>query len=179
MEELISIAGKFTYFICFAIDKTVAIHDVTVTSKELTNELLHKKVQSPIKVYYPSLPYTEIPPKINIHNMLFTFPEIKNGAKGIIINWIKLYDGIEPSLRLYFSVKSGAQKYLNNKFLTLAQSLESYHRLKYDDVKMAEYKFENLINNLIQSCPDENKEWIAEKLKYTNEFNLRYRLKKY
>ena len=46
----------------------------------------------------------------------------------VINNWIKSYEQYDAAFRLYFLAKTGAQTYLEEKFLTLAQALEAYHQ---------------------------------------------------
>ena len=60
--------------------------------------------------------------------MLFNFGAIKTNAQQVFNNWLNSYEYLSPALSLYFSTKAGAQKYLDGKFLALAQGLETHHR---------------------------------------------------
>ena len=60
--------------------------------------------------------------------MLFNFGAIKTNAQEVFNNWLNSYEYLSPALSLYFSTKAGAQKYLDGKFLALAQGLETHHR---------------------------------------------------
>jgi hypothetical protein len=109
--------------------------------------------------------------------MLFRYGQIKEDAAKIINNWIDAYARIDPALNLYFSTKVGAQKYLDGKFLALAQGLETYHRRTSTDKLMDEEKFKELVEGIISKCPDENQEWLKGRLMHGNEINLRRRIK--
>jgi hypothetical protein len=123
----------------------------------------NKTVPSRISLYYASQPYTEIEPKIEWHRMLFRFAQIREDAERIVNNWFDAYEVIEPALNLYFSTKTAAYKYLEGKFLALAQGLETYHR--------------RTSKNLIKQCPEKNKDLLSGRLNYGNELSLRQRIK--
>ncbi len=171
-------AHKITNLLCFAVDKTVAIDSVLVTSKSIMREIgKGEKDPVPIKIYYPSLPFSEVSPSVSFHAMLFTFDQIRVDAERIINNWIIAYDTIEPSLNLYFSVKVGNHKYLEGKFLALAQALETYHRRTSNEKLMDESIFRNLVAQTICNCSKPNRPWIRGRLIHGNEINLGKRIK--
>ena len=126
LNDFISSAYKITTLLGFAIDKTVCLERVTVTSDAIRQDIGDGKT-APVamSLYYASLPYTKIEPKIDWHRMLFRYGQIREDAERIINNWLDAYDVIDPALNLYFSIKTGAHKYLNGKFLALAQGLET------------------------------------------------------
>ena len=130
----------------------------------------------PINIYYPSWPYSKDKPETN-RSKLFEFEAIQNDAERIINNWIKAYEQIAPSFNLYFLAKMGMQTYLEERFMALVQGLEAYHRRTSNEKQMDEAEFKELIDNLIDQCPQERKEWLKGKLQYGNEVSLRHRLK--
>lgn len=179
LTEFISTAHRIINLLCFALDETVSIKDVAATSIELQEKISEEKhIPVSIKIFYPSLPFSEIPPKIKWHSMLFRFSHIRENAVEIFNNWLNAYEEIEPSFNLYFASKTGAHKYLNGKFLSLAQGLETYHRRTSNETRMDEKKYETLASNLLEACPKESQEWLSEKLEYGNEINLGTRIKR-
>ena len=178
LNDFISAAYKITTLLGFAIDKTVCIEQVSATSDDIFQNMGNgKKVPASISIYYPSLPYTEVKPKIDRYRMLFRFSQIKDDAERIFNNWFKAYDKINPALNLYFSVKMGIHKYLDGKFLALVQGLESYHRRTSNEKSMDDSTFEKIVNNLIKQCPEKYRKWLSEKLEYANEISLAHRIK--
>lgn len=89
-----------------------------------------------------------------------------------------MYEVIGPALSLYFASKGGEHKYLDGKFLALAQALETYHRRTSQEALMDKAKFNGLVKVLIDSCPKEHQEWLKARLAFGNELNLARRLKK-
>jgi len=178
LNDYISAAYKVTTLLGFAIDKTVCIEKVTATSESIRQDIGNEKsVPVPISIYYPSLPFSKDKPKIDWHRMLFRFGQIQDDAERIVNNWFDAYDQIDPALNLYFSTKTGAHKYLDGKFLALAQGLETYHRRTSNIKLMDEDAFEKLTSALIEYCPEDNREWLSGRLLHGNEVSLSRRLK--
>lgn len=178
-EEFVGVLHEITYFMCFAVDATVTIRDVSATSNEIIRELSDdKKMPVSIKVYYPSLPFSENAPKIDTHRMLFRFGNIRQNAESIFNSWLAAYQIIRPALGLYFSAASGAHKYLDGKFLALAQALETYHRRTSSETLMESEEFRSLVAKSLWSCPKEHRKWLKSRIYHGNEINLGQRIKR-
>jgi len=176
--DFISLANKIIDFMSFAIDDTVSLKNVFATSSEIQREIsVGKFVPIDIKIFYSSVRYVE---KISIktsNRMLFNYEIIKTNAQSVFNNWINAYELISPALNLYFSTKIGAQKYLDGKFLSLIQGLETYHRRISSEQLMDSDDFNKLVEVILKNCPEENKEWLDGRLRYGNEINLAKRIK--
>jgi len=178
LSEFISTAYKITTLLCFAIDKTVCIERVSATLNTICQDMGNGKTRLVlISVYYASLPCTKDAPKIGWHQMLFRYGQIQEDAERIINNWFDAYNEIDPALNLYFSTKTGAYKYLEGKFLALAQSLETYHRRTSSEKLMDEGVLKELTERLIEQCPKDNQEWLSGRLQHGNEVTFGRRIK--
>ena len=102
--------------------------------------------------------------------------DIKGRFNQIIDKWMVAYDNFAPSLNLYFSTKIGAQKYIDGKFLALAQALETYHRRTSTETYIAKNEFQELLQQIKSNCPEQHKKWLASRIDYGNEISLRNRL---
>lgn len=178
LSDFTSVAFKITNLMCFAMDETVAMKNLSATTSEIMRDGGEKEYPVPISIYYQSNPYTEKAPIRNWHDMLFTFGAIKDNAQQIFNNWINAYEYLSPALGLYFSTKTGAQKYLDGKFLALAQGLETYHRRTSSETLMKQEEFEALVTKILEGCPKENSEWLNGRLMHGNEINLGKRIKR-
>ena len=179
LKDFMSIAHKINTLLCFAVDKTVCVNQVSVTSESICRSAGQgEQVPVPISVYYSSLPYSKDEPEIKWSNMLFRYVQVQADAEQIINSWISAYDNIDAALNLYFSVKTGSYKYLEGKFLALAQGLETYHRKTSDETVMDEGAFADLVEAIIAQCPEENKGWLGGRLMHGNEINLGKRIKR-
>ncbi|NIA09361.1 MAG: hypothetical protein GWP10_06450 [Nitrospiraceae bacterium] len=179
LPDFIETLHQITYLLCFAIDETVTISDVSATSNEIVTEVSEGKNRPvPIKVYYPSLPFSENLPKIDNHRMLFRFGQVRENAEAIINKWLEAYSIIRPALGLYFSAVTGTHKYLDGKFLALAQGLETYHRRTSSETLMEKEVFRGLVASLLCLAPKEHRKWLRGRLFHGNEINLGKRIKK-
>jgi len=179
LNDFTEIAYKLTNLMCFAIDATVTLKNLSATSSEIQREGgQQKKHPTPIQIYYPSIPFSEKAPNKSWHQMLFNYDSIKSNAQDVFNNWINAYEIISPALVLYFSTKTGAQKYLDGKFLALAQGLETYHRRTSNETLMDPKEFELLVSAIIEKCPNEHLDWLKGRLRHGNEINLGKRLKR-
>ena len=182
IEDYIWIAHKITNFLGFALNKTVSIDRIYVTSDLLVNviEDNDNKTYIPIliNVYYPSIPH--IPKKQHppIYQMLFNYHQIADKFEEVINKWLQAYNDVGPSLHLYFSTQEESHKYIEGKFVTLIQGLESYHRGTSDEKHMDDADYQIMINDLIEHIPEKQRPWFIEKLRYANEISLSRRLKR-
>lgn len=177
LNEFIIISFKMTNFICFAIGEIVTIKDVSATSSKILKKIDNNDTYPlPIKIYYQSIPYSEKEPKVDWNDMLFTYGIIENNFQYVINKWIDSYDLLSPAFSLYFSTKAGAQKYLDGKFLALAQGLETYHRRISNEKLMDQQDFEILKSIVLKSCPSEHIDWLNGRLMHGNEISLNKRL---
>lgn len=177
LNDFINIAFKITNFMCFALDEVVSIKNVVATSPEIQRDMGEKKYSLPIKIYYPSTTYVEKVPNKSWHNMLFTFGTIQDNAQDVFNKWLDAYEYLSPAMNLYFSTKINAQKYIDGKFLALAQGLETYHRRTSNETLMDKDAFTKLVEEIINGCPENHREWLQGRLMHGNEINLRKRLK--
>lgn len=178
-SEFSKIIHQITYLLGFAVDSTVTISEVSATSNEIVREISEGKTRLvTMKLYYPSLPFLDNAPKIDIHRMLFRFADIRENAENVFNQWLSTYSIIRPSLGLYFSAVSGDYKYLDGKFLALAQALETYHRRTSNETLKDEAEFRAMIASILWSCPKQNRRWLRGRLYHGNEINLGQRIKR-
>ncbi len=131
LQDFILTTQRIHSFLCFVMDDIVRLTDVTVTSKTIQD-----KSNNPvnIKVYYQSRPFIKNNPRLIVP--LFLFEYMKNNMEKILNNWIALYNQTDPALKLYLSTQTEDYRFLEDKFLTLVQSLEAYHQRKFCKKKM-------------------------------------------
>ena len=108
--------------------------------------------------------------------MLFNFDNIKNNAEAVFNKWINAYENLSPTLFLYFSTKNNSINTISSKFLALAQALETYHRRISNEKLMPDDIYESLLLEIVNSCPEQHKDWLYGRLKYGNEITLSKRL---
>lgn len=177
IEDFLALVFKLNNFLCFATDETVSLDSATGYSREITKDMGNgNTLEVPIEIYYQSIPYSEVRPQVQRHNMLFCYEHVVNELEGILTNWLANYETSEPAFNLYFASKSGAHKYLDGRFLSLVQGIETLHRRNSLETSMPGQEFNNLVDALFKACPRDRHTWLDGRLKYANELPLRRRI---
>lgn len=176
--EFVSIVAKMVNFLRFAIDEPVAVDSLTGYSNDRMKKLVSGEEQRiPMRLYYKATPLLGAKPIVTRGGMFFGYKKISDGFEKILNNWFKTYETSEPAFNLYFASKSGADQYLESQFLSLAQGIETLHRRNSQSTTMPTDEFSALVDLLVNSAPDDKKQWVGRKLKYANELSLRQRMK--
>lgn len=177
LDDLTDVAYKVLNFVSFAVDRTVSVKNMAVSSSAIIRDLGEGKTRPVhIPLYYKSVPFVESEPVFKSSDILFGFSKVKYNFEDCLKNWFAGYASFAPALSLYFSTKNGGQKHLEGKFLALAQALETYHRRTSKEVLMDEQVFLSLVDTIIDSAPKDNIDWLKGRLQHGNEINLRKRI---
>ncbi len=178
LEHYLSMMRRMSNFISLAVDKPVGVTSVRLYSENSIETLPSGKiVQVPIE-YIATLSLTpELPPKIEFHNMLFNFQRIENRLQSVLQQWMAHFETMAPAFNLYFGARAGANKFIDSRFLTLAQGIESLHRRTSDEQEMDDSEFRELMNTLSDACPPQWRNFVSQRLRYMNELSFRKRLK--
>jgi len=178
LTEFIDVVRKIEALLCFTINETVYLDSMLATSEGVLQDIGGGKTRpAPINIYDPSVFLPKDGPKIRADRMLFRFSDIQDGAEGMINKWIDSYKEYKNTFDLYFLAQLKPQLSWEANFLSLAQGLEVYHRRTSDEKEMDEVKFEDIVQDLIELCPEEYKDWLKDKLKYSNELIFLKRIK--
>lgn len=148
LDDFILAAQQITHFLCFAMNQTVSLYNMSATSDNLRQDIGDDKTIS-MDIYRPTWPYSKDEPKINPYGMLFGFEKIQNDAEGVINKWIEAYKQKASAFDLYFLAKMGMQTYLEERFLALAQGLDAYFDCYHfpDNVKKFIEPFKEVIGD--------------------------------
>lgn len=109
-------------------------------------------------------------------NFLFTYDMIKEDIEMIFDKWHDLYDNIGPviyNMQEFFNKRAIV---LENKFLNVMQAIETFHRRRRLNEKEPKAVHKQKIKAIIDSVPSEYKNWLNEKLSFSNEPSLHSRL---
>lgn len=104
------------------------------------------------------------------------YNEIKDNIENIFEKWFKISEDIEPVFNLYFSVIRKPDIYVENKFHSLMQAIETYHRRVVGGREEEQDKYDLKKKTIVDSVDEAYKDWLDKKLTYGNEISLRKRL---
>lgn len=115
-------------------------------------------------------------------DMVFSYPSIKDRLNFMLNTWYKNHTDCYSAYTLYFETLHHKGLNLENFLLNLTQTLESYHRKKYNSEYMDKEEFKNtiykkLVENIPSDLESDFKESLKSKIRYGYEYFLRRRLK--
>lgn len=118
-------------------------------------------------------------PKKNLHpgRIVFTYGDIHDRFVDVLERWFNVTSNLHTVCDLFFGVQFDPDMYIHQKLLSLAQGLESFHRLTGDNTTFPPEEHEKQLAAILESCPEDSKQWLAQKLQFSNEPSLRKRLK--
>lgn len=168
---------KILNFFCFSIDENIQLTSLTGYSNNILTTLPGGKPRPvPIEIYFSRFNSDKPAPKISKHNMLLSYGDIAPELQRLLKNWLANYETSEPAFNLYFAAKADAHAYLDGRFLSFAQGIETLHRRNSTVTTMPQEEFQALVKTLSTTCPPEKRQWLSQKMHYANELTLRDRL---
>ena len=171
-QDYRDVVHKIVFLLCLATGEVVSLDYIGSTSPLAKTGDRDKQV-IPIRIYHLSRPFSESSPKLQQHDFLFLLS--KDNLGPIVDKWLDAFSKFGTALYLYFSA-IGRARFLEEKFIALAQVLEIFHRNTSNESMMSEREYEELVEKLMDSCPQVHKDWLEQKLRHANEPNLRRRI---
>lgn len=114
--------------------------------------------------------------EIKKHDMMFHFTDIQDRAGALLQNWFTKAEALRPMHGLYFATVYNNRLYTENAFLSLAQAIEFYHRVTMVNYELPKSEHKKRLRSILDTAPVEYKDWLKEKLAYSNIPTLRKRL---
>jgi len=164
-------------FLSFALSEKVyliSIEGVLEENNGITEENFYNEK---VKIYYKIAGISKVTEKVNPNNILFKFHDISDRFEIILNKWLNKASSLEIFFNLYFEIIYNSGIHLEHKFLNLILALEAYHRKTKENFELPEDKFKDMLDEIVNFVPEKYKSWLREKLNYSNEKNLRRRLK--
>jgi hypothetical protein len=177
-NEYVFVMAKVRNFLSLLIGQPtelLAIEGKTEANKEIIGG---KTYYSPVEIfYYTGKSATKIRRKLIPQEMLFTLQHVSRRFEDVLKQWFDNAEFLEPVFNLYFGTLYNRDMYAEQRFLSLVMALESYHRKVINNRELPEEEHEKRIDTILSSASEGHKRWLSKKLEYSNEPNLRNRLK--
>lgn len=176
LEQLLKYMASFQNFLTLGTYEASFPLKIMLQSKDVTEVINGKNYPTNYNLFYNvSLsPYSNRP-KI-LWEFLFNYQDIKRNYKRIIKKWYHSSNEIEPVLNLLMETFYQRGSFNENKFLNMAQALETFHRRRRKNNILTEKQHEKRINEILKSIPIKHKDFINGRLIHSNEPSLHMRL---
>lgn len=172
-EDLRQRLGRLVNFLSFAVDQTLDVDALFAYAPSVCDG--EKQISMP--VFYESSARMR---SVNVerYSMLFSYPDVADQLQRMLTDWLAHHETLSPAFNLYFAVRNGRHAFLESRFLSIAQGLETLHdRLSSETVEPPE-DFSERVTAIMATCPEPHREWLEEKLAYANKLSLRKRMQR-
>lgn len=116
-----------------------------------------------------------LPPQIP-----FTYPSLSNIWEIILNNWFEKSTSLETVTALNFGLSINRDLPVDFKFLAAIQAIESFHRIKGNNLYMSNEDYEPIREILIKAIPESlssaHLDALKNRIKYGNQYSLQKRL---
>lgn len=130
-----------------------------------------------IRVLFESLSAQSSSQDVHPHQMIFTYNAFSDQMQSLIEKWYLMDENLRIVLNLYFSTRFFKDMFVESQFMYLIQSLESYHRLKFESKVMDKEDYSRNTKLILQNTPDGIYKKLAEQaLNFGNRKTLFERL---
>jgi hypothetical protein len=114
---------------------------------------------------------------IHPEDMLFRFVDVRRRFQRIMRSWFKGFEELRPVYDLYFGTLYNPQMYLQHRFLSLIQAVESYHQRRAPrQLELPAKKFDSIRKAIQNRSPPMHRKWLDRKLENANRLSLNQRL---
>ena len=178
IDDLLSYIRKFQNFLILSLYKNTYILSVSLSGDRYKNDYGNANIYNKkIKLYFYSR-NIKLNEKTQIaQQMGFDYLRIKNNFPTIIKNWYSEYELLESAFNLFFAQFYNDNTFIINTFLNLAQSAETFHRIKHNKKKILkedDLKIQKYLLSVVKE--EEYKKWLQHKFKLGNNLTLDDRL---
>jgi hypothetical protein len=134
-----------------------------------------KKLYHDIPIYMTGLAnedYTPIDPRMALLNLQTIIKDFQLYMR----NWYDKNELLKPVIEQYLSIYYSKGISVEQHFLALLRSIESFHRRTRNNYEIDKQSHKKRIEEIIKNTPEEHGEWLKEKISYSNEKTLKERL---
>ncbi|MBZ4192159.1 HEPN domain-containing protein [Niabella beijingensis] len=107
---------------------------------------------------------------------LFTYKDIQKDFSAIFKKWIDILSITEPAVLILTESFNSQNKVGENLFLNIIQAIETFHRTTRNNEVEPKHIHKHKINGILSGCPEEYRQWLKDKLNFSNEPTLQERL---
>jgi len=134
------------------------------------------KIYQEVKLFYKSK-ISKSKKQKHSFEFLFTYQDVKNNFQNIIDKWYNYDQEIQPIIYLFLnSFYNHDTVFSENKFLEIIHALETFHRRTHKNYVISKIEYRKQTKTIIDSIPQEYRDWLQAKLNFGNEPSLHDRL---
>jgi hypothetical protein len=164
------------YLLTLACDAACQLVSFEAFNKDVYYGSGDERFLEPLDLVYTSSPNSGTQDKQHGFRMLFTLGEVQEEFPSILASWFQLFQEVKNALDLMFAVILGPRLFLETRFLLVVQAVEIFHRRRFFNQVRPRAEHRARLRRIRESLPPEFRDWLNQKLAYSNEPTLRQRL---
>jgi ApeA N-terminal domain 1 len=174
LEDYMKTATRFEHFLTLATGSLVRTGSIKAVVRTEETDAAHRPIIVDI-FYQPIRNAPRRHPRTD--EFLFTLPNIAGLEQNCFSNWFTKAEWLDPVCALYFGTLYNPSKYLDFNFLALVHAVEAYHRRASAETDQLPVEHEVRMKAILDAAPPAHRDWLEQKLTYSNELSRRRRLK--
>lgn len=175
-NELLDCLSKFQNFLILALYAVPPFESIHLSGDEHITHIGNDiDIPKSIKLFFNQSHYNQIKIKHD-HEMLFCYSNINEIFPEIIKKWYEKYDLLNPICGMMFGFFKNDNLILENRFLNLAQSIETFHSRVHNRKKIDDTKFKQMKEEILKSVSSNHHEWLKGQFDFGNNLDLNTRL---
>jgi hypothetical protein len=108
--------------------------------------------------------------------MLFSRGDLPGNFETAVARWLERAGDLDPVYRLFLGTVYNPRSYLEQRFLSLVQALEVYHRRALYVPDLPKEEHDERVREILDAVPEKHQGWLERKLQVVSEPSLNQRL---
>jgi hypothetical protein len=132
----------------------------------------------PIEVFFQRLfdePTRER--RLTPDRLLFALSDITADFDAVMKSWLDVASELSTFFGLLFGFRYAPFTYVQQRFLNVAQAVETYHRARKHGSVMDQAEFDSILEAVVAATPEPRRDWLKQRLQHGNEPSLRRRVR--
>jgi hypothetical protein len=138
-------------------------------SPTVTSESDKGAQETPVEILYRQISERSDQRRRLAPEMLFTLSDIADVFEQTMEGWLRVAEDLDSVCNLFFGTRYAPQMYVQQRFLSMAQAAESYHRRRIRNAVLGEQDHQRRMSAVLESTPPEHRVWLQDLLAYSNE----------
>lgn len=172
---LADVLGRIRSFFCFVARDRVDYLAITASAelRDPDGDNGASRRETVTVLFRPNVVIEPRRGPVDSQRMLFTHADCAPGAASPLSRWLAEEGRLGPIYDLFLVSLFQPRIFLELQFISLSQALESLHSRTYPHYELPRAQHRARIKEIVDAVPDAHREWVREKLAYSNKATFR------
>lgn len=177
IDRIESLLFELLNFFCLVLDRRTAIEQLSLYSWQVIRHSLYRSEAKRISYIRGAAFPPPVDGNFDRREMLIAYPAAADRFQTMVRRWLEKHETLRPVFELYFGLIHNDRLYVENRFLSLAQALETLHRRTQPGTELPPDGHADRMTEVLAACPAAYRSWLDRKLRFSNELTLADRLR--